>query len=481
MERKTVCALLQRVIKREMPEDPLRADGQPTEETTARPATKRRREQKKNAGEPEAADTEPKQGEPEAEGKAKAKGKAKGKEKPRATENAEPKKSKAKAKAVTTEKAKAKAKAKAKGNAKPSKPVDPVTDDARDADHGSEVVPSPASGRAPPEKESKVLSDESACMMSFYQLDAADRAAIIGARSSKEVPVKLRNKLYAALNRFLGKPSVVSKKVADQWAAAEAKGNHGKFEFLKQWAMDTKGGQIRLEDEYTKGTEDLDMDEYTWLTKCDLYNMKKAYKYQDMKIYCDKLMASAKTKPHKDPKFKKDKEMTLYRILTANLETHEERSKRVSRLTLDAAADKEAIPALMKNFLTSKALDEEDNQKNPNQKSVKVGLEEQRLKVIQADLTEAAVICNDIDKSDSQYLPQIKANITLLVTKLKDASHKLHEEKLAADNDKIETAWLTVVDVIKKIRKDFDSAKSMLNPKAFTPYETKWDSCLKST
>ena len=174
---------MQRVIKREMPEDPLRADGQPTEETTARPATKRRREQKKNAGEPEAADTEPKQGEPEAEGKAKAKGKAKGKENPRATENAEPKKSKAKGKAATTEKAKAKAKA--KGNAKPSKPVDPVTDDARDADHGSEVVPSPASGRAPPEKESKVLSDESACMMSFYQLDAADRAAIIGARSSR--------------------------------------------------------------------------------------------------------------------------------------------------------------------------------------------------------------------------------------------------------------------------------------------------------
>jgi hypothetical protein len=138
-------------------------------------------------------------------------------------------------------------------------------------------------------------------MMSFYQLDAADRAAIIGARSSKEVPVKLRNKLYAALNRFLGKPSVVSKKVADQWAAAEAKGNHGKFEFLKQWAMDTKGGQIRLEDEYTKCTEDLDMDEYTWLTKCDLYNMKNAYKYQDMKIYCDKLMASAKTKAPQGP------------------------------------------------------------------------------------------------------------------------------------------------------------------------------------
>ena len=274
MERKTVCALLQRVIKREMPEDPLRADGQPTEETTARPATKRRREQKKNAGEPEAADTEPKQDNGnlnDDDGKSKtaqAKGKAKGKEKPRATENAEPKKSKAKGKAATTEKAKAKAKA--TGNAKPSKPVDPVTDDARDADHGSEVVPSPASGRAPPEKESKVLSDESACMMSFYQLDAADRAAIIGARSSKEVPVKLRNKLYAALNRFLGKPSVVSKKVADQWAAAEAKGNRGKFEFLKQWAMDTKGGQIRLEDEYTKGTEDLDLDEYSWLTECDL-------------------------------------------------------------------------------------------------------------------------------------------------------------------------------------------------------------------
>ena len=148
---------------------------------------------------------------------------------------------------------------------------------------------------------------------------------------------------------------------------------------------------------------------------------------------------------------------------------------------MDAAADKDAIPSLMKNFLSSKAMDEEDNQKGPNQKSAKVGLEEQRLKVIQADLTEAAVICNDIDKSDSQYLPQIKANITLLVTKLKDASHKLHEEKLAADNDKIETAWLTVVDAIKKIRRGFDSAKSTWNPKALTPYETKWDSCLKST
>ncbi len=73
----------------------------------------------------------------------------------------------------------------------------------------------------------------------------------------------------------------------------------------------------------------------------------------------------------------------------------------------------------------------------------------------------------------------VRTNVNARILLLKAASHKLREVQLTGDREKIEADWLEVVEVCKSVRKDFDSAKAMLNPKAFSPYETKWDSCVK--
>ena len=51
----------------------------------------------------------------------------------------------------------------------------------------------------------------------LYHLDAVERATIVNAQTSKDVPLKLRNKVYAALKRFLDAGKMNSS-VAEEWA-----------------------------------------------------------------------------------------------------------------------------------------------------------------------------------------------------------------------------------------------------------------------
>ena len=131
-----------------------------------------------------------------------------------------PPKSKSKAKSQ------AKSEPKSKGKAPvPAAPVvppvsGPATGGVPKAKAMSPVV-SPASGTA-----AGVSMDDDTL---FYKLSAEDRAILIGAASAKDVPVKLRNKVYAALNRFVGSKRV-SKVVATKWEKATEAGNDAKID-----------------------------------------------------------------------------------------------------------------------------------------------------------------------------------------------------------------------------------------------------------
>ena len=161
----------------------------------------------------------------------------------------------------------------------------------------------------------------------LYTLKPEERSIILSASSSKDVPVGLRNKMYSALKRCLdsGKMSEV---VADEWVAAEVKGHTGKFEFLQKWAGDTSGGTITLGHRVEQSSKEYEGHEFVWLTKMDLYLEKKAYENAEMKAYCDKLMASSKSKKHPDPKHKNDPDMKVYRVLGFLKEGKGEANKR---------------------------------------------------------------------------------------------------------------------------------------------------------
>ena len=173
--------------------------------------------------------------------------------------------------------------------------LSPASGRAPGGDGEGVLEPSPVSGSgsAPPEVADEPGSINTALI---YKMTADERALILDARGSKDVPIKLRNKLYAALNRFLASPRV-TRSVADAWKNAADKGHHSKFEFLQTWARDTSGGQVELEEVHRRESTDKDELMYSWITKYDLYVNKNAYRFPQIMVYCDKLIASASATP----------------------------------------------------------------------------------------------------------------------------------------------------------------------------------------
>ena len=301
----------------------------------------------------------------------------------------------------------------------------------------------------------------------MYQLKPDERATILSATSSKDVPVALRNKLYSALKRCLiaGKMSDV---VADEWLATEAKGHTGKFDFLQKWAGDTSGGTIVLGHQVEQLTEDYDDTEYVWMTKMDLYLAKKALENADMKCYCDKLIAAAKSKKHTDPKHKNDTDMKLYRVLGFHKEGHREANKRKSSMNLDVEVEAEAHKAILSQFSASKPVEEEP-EKVP--KKAKLSVDETRFKKIQQDLKASAATVDEISAKPNRYLAPIQDNLVKVSVELRKVSHQMHTEALNNDANKQNDLWAAAEKLSLVLKGDIHCAKALLHQSVqFSPH-----------
>ena len=80
-----------------------------------------------------------------------------------------------------------------------------------------------------PHTQETVPADSAAVPAAFYQMSIDDKQVVLGAQSSLDVPAKVRNKLYAAIGRALGKPSVNQHMVAE-WKKATDSGAGGGHE-----------------------------------------------------------------------------------------------------------------------------------------------------------------------------------------------------------------------------------------------------------
>jgi hypothetical protein len=293
----------------------------------------------------------------------------------------------------------------------------------------------------------------------MYQMKPDERATILSATTSKDVPVGLRNKLYSALKRCLiaGK---MSDDVADEWLATEAKGQMSKFDFLQKWAGDTSGGTIVLGLRVEQLAEDYDDTEYVWMTKMDLYLAKKALESADMKAYCDKLIAAAKSKKHTDPKHRNDTEMKLYKVLGFHKEGHREANKRKSSMNLDVEAEASAHKAILSQFSASKPVEDEP-EKVP--KKLKLSVDETRLKKIQQDLKASAATVVEISAKPNPYLAPIQENLVKVSAELRTVSHKMHAEALNNDANKQNDLWAAAEKLSLVLKGDIDCAKALLH------------------
>ena len=164
-----------------------------------------------------------------------------------------------------------------------------------------------------------------------YKISDADRDAVLTAATSLDVPVGVRNKLYAALGRSLQK-SWVPAAVLARWS--EDSENAGtKFCFLKEWVQNTKFAHVQVQERHLQRSEEFKAIIFGWSTKMDLDIKYQSATNPAGAAYVNKLIAKAQSKPH--PFFPKDKSMRLYKVLSEVSEGRRESNIKEKGYTLE--------------------------------------------------------------------------------------------------------------------------------------------------
>jgi hypothetical protein len=161
-----------------------------------------------------------------------------------------------------------------------------------------------------------------------YVLTPDDLKIMQEAQTSGDVPIKVRNRLYAALNRFMGKCQ--DDELLDAWSKSP-----DKFSFLKLWSCDTTGRQVKVQFSETKQMEKNSGMRFVWKTEVDLHIMYPKKDYPEGKDMVARIVASARSQPHPDPRFRKDKAMRLYRVLAEKSESEMNRWLKQAEATTD--------------------------------------------------------------------------------------------------------------------------------------------------
>ena len=144
-----------------------------------------------------------------------------------------------------------------------------------------------------------------------YKINPDDMEIIMSAGSSIDVPVKLRNKLYAALNRALQKPNV-SDHVMARWSEDHNNATN-KFTFLKEWCKDTDFGQVDVSESHIKKSEKSKEMTLGYYSQMDLELKYNVANNPSAAAFIQKIIKTAKSIAH--PLFPKDKSMRMFQVL----------------------------------------------------------------------------------------------------------------------------------------------------------------------
>ena len=155
-----------------------------------------------------------------------------------------------------------------------------------------------------------------------YNISPKLKEQVLQAASSSDVPIKERNKLYAALNRAMENfKDDLDPRIIAKWAAASDAKEDGKFSFLQEWVSDPQFGRVSLSEIRIQKTKTYQDTQYVWMTRADLYTKYSGWTSQEGKEHAEYLMSCAShTKKHPEKKHAKKKHMRLYKILGSLLE-----------------------------------------------------------------------------------------------------------------------------------------------------------------
>ena len=202
--------------------------------------------------------------------------------------------------------------------------------EARQAEEERQATDGGGAGKDTPQRDES--AESGGCPI--FHLTAEEKQMIVTATRASDVPAALRTKLINNLHRQENSNKIPGAQLA-RWQ--EEKGQRGqKFSFLQQAVRDPTFKTVKVTEEHTSKASKLTETDYVWITKGDLYSEKGAWSNPDCKAWCDELLATASArKPH--PHAKKNKELTLHKLLKTLLEKSSRETVRVGTVT--AAAD----------------------------------------------------------------------------------------------------------------------------------------------
>jgi hypothetical protein len=151
-----------------------------------------------------------------------------------------------------------------------------------------------------------------------WGLTDEEKKIIEEALTPANIPLPLRNKCYAAINRAVSGSKFDAKELV-LWNADTSQ--QGKFSYLKRWAEDPSRGKLQVVSSATTTESQYENVQFGWFTKFDVYAAKAAYHSQEAKEYCDALLKGAsKSRPHLEKQYRKDKRFTQYWLLKSAIE-----------------------------------------------------------------------------------------------------------------------------------------------------------------
>ena len=151
-----------------------------------------------------------------------------------------------------------------------------------------------------------------------YKIDDETQSLVLAAECSTDVPIKVRNRLYAAMGRVFDaaangrnplniQPSVVARYVDEKGSQAAS------FKMLKEFVADTSCATMTFDEKHVLSSERYMDKQYERLTQLDLEIRYDAATNPAGKAHVEFLMKNSKSFPH--PDFPKNKSMRQYKVL----------------------------------------------------------------------------------------------------------------------------------------------------------------------
>ena len=155
---------------------------------------------------------------------------------------------------------------------------------------------------------------------------------VLNATSPADIPVKERNKVYAAMGRECGEAGKAPPAILAKYAEARYDKSQ-MFLLLKEWAQcsyDKDWASMDIKEEHIRKSTHFKAMEWEWLTKADVYIKYDVVRTPENKELADAEIAAAKRKKH--PVHKTNPKFMLYRVLKKIADGHQQTNEHATKV-----------------------------------------------------------------------------------------------------------------------------------------------------